>query len=251
MNLDLVGTLPLTERFSLLARVGAQHAWSKDRFSGTGVGGGISSSVKHNDTDVKMGLCAPIEITPSVWIRGDWVRYRIENATGRRANADVATVSLVFPFGRAPAPRVAAAPAYVAPAPMPAPVVAAAPMRAPVAVEPAPQRVSFSADMLFGIDKARVHPEGQAELDKFRQQLGGTTYDSISVEGHTDRKGSDNDHQALPSDRAKTVKDFLATNGKIDPAKIGAVGKGESSPVTQLEDWSDKLPRAQLIAAWK
>ncbi|QCB45425.1 OmpA family protein [Hydrogenophaga sp. PAMC20947] len=236
MNLDLVGTLPLTEWFSLLARVGAQHAWSKDRFSSAGAGGGISSSGKYNDTDVKMGLGAPIEITPSVWIRGDWARYRIENATGRRANAGLATASLVFPFGRAPAPRVAAAPAYMAPAPMPAPVVVAAPMPAPVAVDPAPQRVSFSADTLFGIDKAKVHPEGLAELDKFSQQLGGTTYDSISVEGHTDRKGSDNDHQALSSDRAKTVKDFLVSNGKIDPAKIGAVGIGESSPVTQLDD---------------
>lgn len=43
LNLDLVGTLPLTERLSALARIGAHHTWSKSTFSGTGVraaGGG-------------------------------------------------------------------------------------------------------------------------------------------------------------------------------------------------------------------
>ena len=43
------------------------------------------------------------------------------------------------------------------------------------------------------------------------------------------------------------MKDYLVTNGKIDPTKISAVGKGESAPVTKAEDCSDKLPRAQLI----
>ena len=68
--------------------------------------------------------------TPWVEARGDVERYRIKDAVGRRANVDVASVSLVFPFGRAPE-RVAAAPVYVAPAPMPAPV-AVAPAPAPV-----------------------------------------------------------------------------------------------------------------------
>jgi OOP family OmpA-OmpF porin len=78
-------------------------------------------------------------------------------------------------------------------------------------------------------------------------QLSGTTSDSISVEGYTDRKGSDAYNQTLSGERANSVKDYLVTNGKIDPTKISAVGKGESAPVTKPEDCSDKLPRAQLI----
>jgi len=247
LNFDLVGTLPLTERFSALARVGAQHAWSKDRFSGTGAGGGISSNSKHNDTNYKVGLGVQFEMTPSVWIRGDVERYRIKDATGHRANVDVASVSVVFPFGREPV-RVAAAPVYVAPAPAPlsAPI-AVAPAPAPVVMAPAPQRVSFSADTLFGFDKSTVRPEGRVELDKFSNQLSGTTYESISVEGHTDRLGSTAYNQTLSEERADSVKNYLVTNGNIDPARISAVGKSETQPVTAAGDCSDSQARASLI----
>ena len=253
LNLDLVGTLPLTERFSALARVGVQHAWSKSTASGTGAGAGVATSSKRNDSGAKVGFGLQYEMSPAVWIRGEVERYRIKNAVGQRNNVDVATVSLVFPFGRAPVQRVAAAPAYVAPAPMPAPapqvVVVNPPAPAPVVMAPAPQpqRVNFSADTLFGFDTATVRPEGRAELDKFTGQLAGTTYDAITVEGHTDRKGSDAYNQTLSTERAESVKAYLVNSGKVDPAKISAVGKGESMPVTSAADCSDKLPRAQLI----
>lgn len=246
LNFDLVGTLPLTERFSALARVGAQHAWSKDRFSGTGAGAGIPSSSKHNDSNYKVGLGVQYEMTPAFWIRGDVERYRIKDAVGRRANVDVASVSLVFPFGRAPE-RVAAAPVYVTPAPMPAPV-AVAPMPAPVVMAPVPQRVSFSADTLFGFDKSTVRPEGRAELDKFSNQLSGTSYQSIRVEGHTDRLGSTEYNQALSEERAESVKNYLVTNGNIDPTRISAVGKSETQPVTAAGDCPDSLARSALIS---
>lgn len=257
LNLDLVGTLPLTERFSALARVGVQHAWSKSTFSGTGAGAGVAGSSKRNDSDAKVGLGMQYEISPAMWVRGEFERYRIKNAVGQRNNVDVASVSLVFPFGRAPAPRMAAAPAYVAPAPAPAPMapavvyvappVAPTPAPAPVAAAPVPQRVSFSADTLFGFDASAVRPEGKTALDTFSNQLGGATYSSITVEGYTDRKGSEAYNQTLSGERANAVKEYLVTNGKIDPAKISAVGKGESSPVTKMEDCSDKMSRAKLI----
>lgn len=245
LNFDVVGTMPLTERFSALARVGAQQAWSTDRLSGTGTGAGMASRGKHNDTNYKVGLGMQYEMSPSIWIRGDVERYRIKDMTGRRANVDVASVSLVFPFGRAPA-RVAAAPVYVAPAPMPEPV-AVAPVPAPVVMVPVPQRVSFSADALFGFDKTTVRPEGRAELDKFSSQLSGTSYDSIRVEGHTDRLGSTEYNQALSEDRAAAVKNHLVNSGRIDPSRISAVGKGEAQPVTAAGDCSDRLPRTTLI----
>ncbi|WP_291010720.1 OmpA family protein [Hydrogenophaga sp.] len=251
LNLDLVGTLPLTERFSALARIGIQQGWSKSSFSGSGAGAGVVGSSKSNSTNVKYGLGVQYEISPSVWVRGEVERYRVDNAVGHIQNVDVTSVSLVFPFGRKPERRMAAAPAYVAPAPAPvamAPaVVAVAPPPAPVAVVPAVQRVSFSADTLFGFDKATVRPEGKASLDDFTNKLNGTTYESIKVEGYTDRKGSTDYNQTLSGERANSVKDYLVVSGKLDPTKISAVGMGESAPVTKLEDCSDKLPRAQLI----
>jgi OOP family OmpA-OmpF porin len=253
VNLDLVGTLPLSESFSALARIGVQQAWSKSSYSGTGAGAGVASSSKRNGTNVKYGLGVQYEISPAMLLRGEVERYRIDNAVGQRNNVDVVSVSLVFPLGRAPERRMAAAPAYVAPAPAPmvmvAPVVVAVvpPAPAPVAVAPAPQRVSLSADTLFGFDKATVRPEGKAALDDFSNKLSGTNYGSITVEGHTDRKGSTAYNQTLSGERANSVKDYLVTSGKIDPTKISAVGKGESMPVTKAGDCSDKLSRAKLI----
>lgn len=257
LNLDLVGTLPLTERLSALARIGVHHTRSKSTFGGTGAAAAVADSSKRNDGGHKVGLGLQYELNPSMWIRGELERYRVKDAVGRRANVDLLSVSLVFPFGRAPAPRHAAAPVYVPPvaaspevmAPVPTHVAPQAPPApAPVvAVAPARQRVSLSADALFGSDKSTVRPEGKAELDTFSSRLDGTTYDSISVEGHADRMGSSAHNQALSNARATAVKDYLVVHGKIDPAKISATGMGEGSPVTALADCSDRLPRARLI----
>lgn len=256
LNLDLVGTLPLTERLSALARIGAHHTWSKSTFSGTGAAAAVAGSSKRDDGGYKVGLGLQYELNPSMWIRGELERYRVKDAVGQRANVDLLSVSLVFPFGRAPAPRRAAAPVYVPPV-VAAPVVMAPvaayvappapPAPAPVAVVPARQRVSLSADALFGSDKSTVRPEGKAELDTFSTQLGGATYESISVEGHADRMGSTAYNQTLSNARATAVKDYLVVHGKIDPAKISATGMSEGSPVTAMADCSDRLPRAQLI----
>ncbi len=256
LNLDLVGTLPLTERLSALARIGAHHTWSKSTLSGTGAAAAVAGSSKRDDSGYKVGLGLQYELNPSMWIRGELERYRVRDAVGQRANVDLLSVSLVFPFGRAPAPRRAAAPVYVPPV-VAAPVVMAPvaayvappapPPPAPAAVVPARQRVSLSADALFGSDKSTVRPEGKVELDTFSTQLGGATYESISVEGHADRMGSTAYNQTLSNARATAVKDYLVVNGKIDPAKISATGMSEGSPVTALADCSDRLPRAKLI----
>jgi OOP family OmpA-OmpF porin len=167
----------------------------------------------------------------------------------------------VFPFGRtpAPAPRAAIAPAYVAPAPAPAPVeappapppppvvVAAAPV-APVAVPPERRRVSFSAESLFTFDKFELRPEGRAALDAFAKDLVGTQFDTIVVEGHTDRLGSQKYNQTLSQKRADAVKSYLVAADKVEAAKITSIGKSESEPVTKLADCKGNTPTPKLIA---
>jgi outer membrane protein OmpA-like peptidoglycan-associated protein len=89
---------------------------------------------------------------------------------------------------------------------------------------------------------------GEVERYRVKNAVGQrNNVDVISVEGHTNRKGSAAYIQALSSERANSVKDYLVINGKLDPTKISAVGKGESAPVTQVKDCADTLPRAQLI----
>ena len=249
VNLDLVGTLPLSDRWSVLGRVGAQYARTRDEFSGTGVAAGVKTNPSERGAGYKAGFGLQYAFSDSIVLRGEAERYRVADGVGGHGNVDVVGLSLVFPFGRsaAPAPRAAAAPAYVAPpvvvAPPPPVVVAAAPIAAP----PAPRRVSFSAESLFGFDKSVVSPQGKTALDQFAAELSGTRFDTVNVEGHTDRLGSEAYNQKLSSERAEAVKTYLVGNGHIDAAKVSAVGKGETMPVTKAADCKGNSASPALI----
>ena len=255
VNLDLVGTLPLTERLSAIARVGAQYARARDTFRGTGAVQVLNPNPTEKGFNYKAGVGLQYELSPSFLVRAEAERYRINDAVGNRGDVNLYSVSLVFPFGRTPtaAPRaMAAAPAYVAPAPVaapaPAPVVVAPAPPAPVVAPVARRRVSFSADSLFTFDQSVVRPEGRAALDKFTQELRGTEFDVITVEGHTDRLGAEAYNQRLSTRRAEAVKAYLITTGGLAAAKVSAVGKGESAPVTKPEDCKGNKQSPKLIA---
>ncbi len=260
-GLDLVGRLPISERFSLLARAGVQQARTRDHFTGSGAVSVLNPTPSKRDTGYKFGVGMQYDVTPNFLVRGEVDRYRVNDAVGNRGTVNVASVSLVFPFGRAPAatPRMAAAPAYVAPAPAPV-YVAPAPVyvppvvvQAPVAVPPPPppierRRVSFSAESLFGFDKSTLRPEGQAALDGFARETAGTRYDVITVEGHTDRLGTPAYNQKLSLERAEAVKAYLVSKGAIDASRVKAVGMGESQPTKGTADCKGAKPSPKLIA---
>ena len=257
LNLDLVGTLPLTENLSAIGRVGAQRASARDSFSGTGAVTVLNANPHKSEVNYKFGAGLQYAFSPSLLMRAEAERYRINDAVGNHGGVNLFSVSLVIPFGRAPAVVARApAPVYVAPAPEPAPapapvVVAAAPVAPPVAPVVAPperKRVSFSADSLFSFDKSDIRAEGKAELDGFAKQLQGTRFDVVTVEGHTDRLGSTAYNQRLSEQRANSVKTYLVTSGGVDASKVSAVGKGESTAVTKPEDCKGTKPTPKLIA---
>jgi OOP family OmpA-OmpF porin len=238
-NADLVGTFPISDSWALLGRAGVQFARTRGDFSSTGNLVVTNTSPSERNTSYKAGLGLQYQISPGVLLRGEAERYRVADATGYRNNVDVATVSLVFPIGRElkSRPHAYVAPAYVAPAPVVA-QAAVEPPPAPIAVAPlpAPTRVSFTAESLFSFDKAVILPEGRAALDSFAKQTASAKFDVINVEGHTDRLGSTDYNQALSQRRADAVKAYLVNSAGMDAAKVNAVGKSESSPVTKPED---------------
>ncbi len=251
LNLDLVGTWPVTERFALLGRLGAQYAQAKDRFSGSGAVGITDPDPSQRELNPKFGAGLQYAFSPAFLVRAEAERYRINDAVGNHGGVNLFSVSLVFPFGRAPQAPPAAAPAYVA-----APVVAqAAPAATPApppppaaVVAPAPRRVSLSADSLFGFDEATLRPQGRAALDTLAKDLSGTRFDVIQVEGHTDRLGLARYNQALSQRRAEAVKAYLVASGGIAAGKIVTVGKGESEPVSMADQCKGRHPSPALIA---
>ena len=257
-HLDLVGTLPMTERLSFLARVGVNGARARDQFTGSGAVGVLNANPRKTEANYKLGAGLQYAFSPGFVMRGEVDRYRVNDAIGNKGDVDTVTVSLVFPFGRAatPAPRTAMAqPPNVAPPPPP-PAAMPPPPPLPVVVAPAPpppppperRRVSFEAESLFTFDQANIKPEGRSALDKFAADTRGTSFDVVVVEGHTDRLGSDRYNQALSQRRADAVKNYLVGTGGFEAAKVSAVGKGEMQPVTKPETCKGMKPTASLIA---
>lgn len=253
INLDLVGTLPITERFSVLARVGAQHASARDSFHGSGSAVVLTPTASKSETNLKFGAGLQYAFTPNLMLRGEAERYRINDAVGNHGDVNMYSIGLVFAFGRdaAPAPRPMAAQVYeappAAPPPPPPPVAVVAPPPPPATPAP-PRRVSFSADTLFSFDRSDLGPQGKVALDQFSHELAGMQFTAVTVEGHTDRLGSPAYNQKLSMRRAEAVRNYLVSTGGVDAARVSAVGKGESQPVTKTEDCRGAKANPKLIA---
>ena len=256
LNLDLVGLLPLTQKFSAFGRVGLNYAESRDSFTSSGLVRITNPNLNPNkrESNVKYGLGLQYAFTESLGMRAEVERYRINDAVGNKGDIDLVSLGLVYRFGRS-------APVYIARATVPEPVapalratapepVAPAPAAQPaiVAPPPPPMRVTFSADALFDFDKATVKPEGKQALNKFAADVRGTKFDVITVTGHTDRIGSDAYNMKLSTRRAEAVKSYLVDPAGLPAAKITARGAGESSPVTRPGDCKGTKTTKPLIA---
>jgi OOP family OmpA-OmpF porin len=246
-NVDLVGILPITEKFSAFGRVGAIYADAKDSFSGTGLVTVLNPNPSKGDANYKAGVGLQYAFNESLGMRLEAERYRINDAVGNRGDIDLVSVGLVYRFGEkkaapAPAPR-AAEPAPVvvaaAPEPKPEPVVVAPP-------PPVPRKVTFTADSLFGFDKSVVRPEGKQALKKFANELKGTDFSVITVTGHTDRIGKHDYNAKLSTRRAEAVKSYLVESG-IPAGKINAKGMDGSNPVTKPGECKGNKVTKKLI----
>ncbi len=251
-NLDLVGTLPLTERFSAFARVGAFYGRARDEFNGSGLVSVLNRTPSKTETNLKAGVGLQYAFTKAVAMRLEGERYRVNDAVGGRGDIDMVSLGLVYRWQTAqpppPMPERMPEPApYVAPPPPPVPVVAPPPPPPAPAVERRQSQFTFSADALFEFDRFQIGPTGAAHLDTFAGQLRGLTYDAITVNGHADRIGSPTYNQTLSLKRADAVKAYLVNSAGIAPEKIRVEGHGEKMPLTRPSDCAGQKATKALI----
>ncbi|OIN91049.1 MAG: flagellar motor protein MotB [Comamonadaceae bacterium CG1_02_60_18] len=261
LNLDAVGTLPITEKFSVFGRLGVTNTQANDSFAGTGAVSVLNPNPSSRDTNLKVGLGLQYALTDALSLRAEIERYRIDDAVGNKGDVDLVSVGLIYRFGvKTPTPvahaytpePVALAPAPPPPAPPPPapPQVVYVPVPQPAPPPPpppVPTKVTFSADSLFDFDQSAVKPAGRLELDKLAADLRGVDYDVINVTGHTDRIGSHAYNQKLSTRRAEAVNAYLVESAGIPAHKISAKGVNGSDPVTKPDDCVGRKATQALI----
>lgn len=90
---------------------------------------------------------------------------------------------------------------------------------------------TFRSEVFFDFDSVVLKPGGYDELRRVADVLNKYPETTITVEGHTDTKGTEAYNQALSEKRAQTVKVALIQLG-VAPNRIQAVGYGKSRPVS-------------------
>ncbi|KVN33262.1 hypothetical protein WJ64_11050 [Burkholderia ubonensis] len=136
---------------------------------------------------------------------------------GSTSNGKPNTNTLMFQCGAPAEPPVPAA-QPVAETVVPAPVVVP------------PKKVTLGADAMFDTDKAALRPLAHEKLDKLLHDADGMTFDRVSVDGHTDSRGSHAHNQVLSQRRAQAVAHYLESRG-LKARQFEVKGHGASQPV--------------------
>lgn len=140
-----------------------------------------------------------------------------------------------------------AAPAAAPVAPAPAPAVVPPPAPAPVVVAPTSEKVTYSADAFFDVDKSVLKPAAKSKLDELVAKTKDMNLEVIIAVGHTDSDGSDAYNQKLSVRRAESVKAYLVSAG-IEKSRVYTEGKGEKQPVAdnKTRDGKAKNRRVEI-----
>ena len=98
-------------------------------------------------------------------------------------------------------------------------------------VSPTEIRVELSADVLFDFDKADLKKAAEPALQHVATVLDANAGAQVSIDGHTDGKGTDAYNNALSERRAAAVKSWLTAHSQLPPARIATRGLGKTKPV--------------------
>jgi OmpA-OmpF porin, OOP family len=224
VSMDVLGILPVSQQFSAFGRVGMNYAQAKDNFSNSGlVAVPANPNPGKNTLNYKAGLGLQYDFTKAFGLRAEAERYRIDDAVGNKGDINMFSLGLVYRFDeKKPAPVQKAEPP---------PVAAAAPIFIIVPVKVKTQEYCSILDIQFEIkqdDIQREEKEKLAVVGTFMNKYPDTT---AVIEGHSDNVGTSEFNLKLSLRRAEAVVSYLVDTLHIAPARLSAVGYGETRPI--------------------
>ena len=85
-------------------------------------------------------------------------------------------------------------------------------------------------DVHFDFDKSTLKPEAQTILKRNVQMLKDNPKAKVRIAGYTSASGTHAYNQSLSERRAKSVQDYLISEGVITPDRLSTIGYGETDP---------------------
>lgn len=98
---------------------------------------------------------------------------------------------------------------------------------------------SFFRDILFPFNSAELTPEAQSDIEANAKTLAGNSF-SLTLEGHTDERGTSEYNLALGQRRAQAVLTYLVSLG-VPTSRLTTVSYGEHIPLepgTSEDAWA-------------
>lgn len=220
-NLDVVGTWPLSDRWSAFGRVGAFRYETEENFVGTE---SLAASLSRDDSDTgyKFGAGLEYSFTERLSARIEAERYRIEDILGDNGSVNLYSVGLVYRFGDRAAP--------------------AAKQEEPIVAQ---QDYCSKFDVHFEINRAEIPRADSERLNAagaFMQRYPDT---KAIIEGHTDNVGSEESNMQLSQRRADSVLQYLAGQ-QIDASRISTVARGEAQPIATNDTEAGKRENRRI-----
>ncbi|MCC2638672.1 MAG: OmpA family protein [Moraxellaceae bacterium] len=245
LNVDAVGKLPITEKFSALARAGLNYAQAKDSFGGTGAVSLPNPGARVRDLNYKLGVGLQYDFSQSFGMRAEAERYRIDDAVGNKGDIDLISLGVVYRFGRS---KEDSNDAPVSTAPVAVAAVAAAPVLVVVPVAARTEQYCSILDIQFEIDQDEIQREEKEKLGVVGTFLKKYPASTALIEGHSDNVGATEHNIALSRSRAETVARYLVDTFQIAHSRVRAVGYGDTRPLVSNDTEEGKRINRRINA---
>lgn len=98
----------------------------------------------------------------------------------------------------------------------------------------------------FAVGSAKIEPRHEELLQKLIVAVTEFSDANLTIEGHTDAYGADEDNLTLSVKRAEAVTSYLLENSPISPNRISSVGFGEIKPIANNETPEGRLKNRRI-----
>ncbi|WP_045859381.1 invasin domain 3-containing protein [Teredinibacter purpureus] len=109
-------------------------------------------------------------------------------------------------------------------------------------------KIEIKLNILFDTGSAIVNTHYNSEIERVAEFMRKYPKINVTIEGHTDDVGNEQTNQQLSQKRANKVAAILRNDRAIEPARITAIGYGESAPLVNSTALEARKTNRRVVA---